>query len=173
MINRVISYKSKAILLTLYKSLVRPHLEYCTLAWSPYYEKDRSLLEKVQHRFTRMIPGLNALSYEDRLDILGLWWLEDRRNRADLLEMFKMVIEVSSVRFASIFWTINHRNNRGHILKVAKHRSRLDLRKYFFSERVISRWNCLEQNCIQQTTINGFKQSLKEKRKKEKVFFID
>ena len=50
--NRVISFKSKTVLLTLYKSFVRPHLEYCTPVWSPYYEKDKFLLEKVQHRFT-------------------------------------------------------------------------------------------------------------------------
>ena len=173
MTNCVISFKSKAVLLTLYKSLVRPHLEYYTPAWSPYYEKDKSLLEKVQHRFTRMIPGLNALSYENRLNILGLWSLEERRNRTDLLEMFKMFIGVSSVRFDSIFELSTNRNTRGHTLKVVKHRSRLDLRKYFFSEHVISRWNSLEQYCIQKTTINGFKQSLNEKRKKDKGFFMD
>ena len=76
MINRVINFKSKAVLLILYKSLVRPHLEYCTPAWSPNYEKDKSLLKKVQHQFIRKILGLNALSYEDRLDIPGLWLLE-------------------------------------------------------------------------------------------------
>ena len=98
MINSVISFKSKAVLLNLYKSLVSPHLEYYTLAWSPYYEKDKSPLKKMQHRFTRMISRLNALSYEDRLDILGLWSLEERMNRADLLKMFQMFIGVSSVR---------------------------------------------------------------------------
>jgi len=46
MIKRTISYKSRGILLQLYKSLVRPHLEYCTVAWSPYYQKDKNLLEK-------------------------------------------------------------------------------------------------------------------------------
>ena len=53
MINRVISYKSKAVLLTLYKSLVRPQLEYCIPIWSPHYEKDKTFLEKMQHRFTK------------------------------------------------------------------------------------------------------------------------
>jgi len=48
------------------------------------------LLERVQHRFTHMIPGFRQLSYETRLDRLRLWTLEERRNRADLLEVFKM-----------------------------------------------------------------------------------
>ena len=113
MINRVTSYKSKAVLLTLYKSLVRLHLEYCTPAWSLSFEKDKSLLEKVQHRFTRMIPGLNALSYVERLDIQGLWSLEEGRNSADLLE-FRLYGLIAS------FLSTN-RNTRGHTLKVAKH----------------------------------------------------
>ena len=60
------------ILLNLYKSLVRPHLEYCTAAWSPHCVKDKELLERVQRRFTRMIPELKQLAYADRLDILKL-----------------------------------------------------------------------------------------------------
>jgi len=58
MIRRTIRHKSKDILLPLYKTLVRPLIEYCTPAWSPHYCKDKILLEKVQHRFTRLIPGL-------------------------------------------------------------------------------------------------------------------
>ena len=57
MIKRTIIYKSPDILLPLYKTLVRPLVEYCTPAWSPHYSKDKVLLEKIQHRFTRMIPG--------------------------------------------------------------------------------------------------------------------
>ena len=85
-----IQYKSKSVLLCLYKTLVRPHLEYCTQIWSPHYAKDRQLLEKVQHRFTRMVPGMKVLPYNERLRQLGLWTIEERRNRADLIEMFKM-----------------------------------------------------------------------------------
>ena len=50
MYNRTIKYKSKSVTLGLYKTLVRPHLEYCTPAWSPHYVKDKHMLEKVQHR---------------------------------------------------------------------------------------------------------------------------
>ena len=89
MINRTITSRDKRILLSLYKTLVRPHLEYCSPAWSPYYKKDKQLLERVQHRFTRMLPGLKSLEYDDRLKALGMWSLEERRNRADLLEVFK------------------------------------------------------------------------------------
>ena len=42
-----------------------------------------ALLELIQHRFTRMVPGLKSLPYEERLDRLGIWTLEERRNRAE------------------------------------------------------------------------------------------
>jgi len=76
-INRAIFYKSKEVMLSLYKTLVRPHLEYYTVAWSPHYVKDKVLLERVQRRFTRMVPELKELSYPDRLKKLGLWSLEE------------------------------------------------------------------------------------------------
>ena len=61
------------------------------------------MLKKVQHRFTRMVPGMKELPYKDRLKQLGLWTLEESRNRADLLEMFKMLIGKSSPKFESLF----------------------------------------------------------------------
>jgi len=67
MINRTIVYRHTDILLKLYKSMVRPHLEYCTVAWTPYYIKDKVLIQKVQRRFTRIIPSVSKLPYEQRL----------------------------------------------------------------------------------------------------------
>jgi len=98
MINRTIVYKSPENLVHLYKSLLRPHLEYCTAAWSPHYVKDKVLIEKIQRRFTRMILALKNLQYEDRLRELKLWTLEDRRVHADLIEVFKIVKGLSSIK---------------------------------------------------------------------------
>ena len=55
---------SDVIMLRLYKSAVRPHVEFCTAAWSPYYQKNKDLLDRIQHRFTRMIPEHKDLPYE-------------------------------------------------------------------------------------------------------------
>ena len=79
MIRRTMAYRSPDILTRLYKSLVRPHLEYCVSAWSPHYVKDRERLERVQHRFTRMVPGLKGLEYGRRLERLNLLILEERK----------------------------------------------------------------------------------------------
>jgi len=103
LINRTIVYRDTDILLRLYKSLVRPHLEYCVPAWAPHYLKDKALIESIQRRFTRMIPSIRKFSYEERLMKLGLWTLEDRRIRADLVEVNKMVYGLSSVRLNTFF----------------------------------------------------------------------
>ena len=74
-INRTIEYRHTDILLRLYKSLVRPHLEYSISAWSPNYSKDKVTIERIQRRFTKMIASVRDLLYKKKL---GLWSLEDK-----------------------------------------------------------------------------------------------
>jgi len=113
MINRTIVYKYSQNLVRLYKSLVRPLLGYC-IAWSPHYVKDKALLERIQRRFIRMIPGLKNLKYEDRFRELNLWTLEDRRVRADLIEVFKIVSGLSSIKPETFVVFDNKGITRGH-----------------------------------------------------------
>ena len=86
----MIKSKSKDIMLPLYKSMVRPHSDYCIQAWKPYLRKDVDKLEKVQRRATQMIEGLEGLGYLERLSILYLTTLETRFLRADLIEVYKI-----------------------------------------------------------------------------------
>eukprot|EP00061_Rhincodon_typus_P000919 g13192.t1 len=72
-------YKSRDVVLRLYKALVRPHLEYCVQFWVPYLRKDVLALEQVQRRFTSMVPGVKSLTYEECLRTLGLYLMEFRR----------------------------------------------------------------------------------------------
>ena len=72
MMRRTLKYKTKDVITRLYKSLVRPHLEYCIQAWRPHLVKDINVLERVQHRATKMIPELSHMCYEDRLKECGL-----------------------------------------------------------------------------------------------------
>ena len=57
MINRNLKCKAKKVILPLYKSIVRPHLDYCVQSWRPHYRRDIDKLEKVQKRATRMVEG--------------------------------------------------------------------------------------------------------------------
>ena len=65
----------------LYSGLVRPHLEYASVAWAPRWKRERDALEQVQRRATRMIPGISHLPYPERLENLQLPTLEYRRKR--------------------------------------------------------------------------------------------
>ena len=94
-LSRTVKFRNVDIMVRLYKSLVRPHLEYSTSIWNPHYEKDKVLLEKVQRRFTKLFKDLRSREYDERLKIGGLWSLEERRHRSDLL-VFKMVRGLSA-----------------------------------------------------------------------------
>ena len=82
MLKRSFKFLSRDLFLFLYRTYIRPHLEYCAPSWSPYLAKDIDALERVQHRATKLVKSLSALSYEDRLVSLQLQSLYCHRQRA-------------------------------------------------------------------------------------------
>ena len=137
MIRRTSACKEKAIILKLYKALVRPHLDYCTQAWRPHYQKDINTLEAVQKRATRMVSGLQETSYDSRLALLGITMLETRHIRADMLEVFKIMQGLDKIDTISVF-TMNTQDTRGHKWKFYKKSVRTDYSKFKFSNRVVT-----------------------------------
>ena len=141
MIRRNITYKDKSLIVPLYKAIVSPHLEYCIQEWSPYLRKDIYMLDKIQRRATKLIPGLRDLRYEERLNECGLTTLETRRLRGDKIEMFKILNGYENIE-SNIFFEINESKiTRVHNYTLVKKQSRLDVRKYSFSQRTINIWN--------------------------------
>ena len=157
MIRRNITHKVKSLIVPLYKAIVRPHLEYCIQAWSPYLRKDIDMLEKIQRRATKLIPELRDLRYEERLKECGLTTLETRRLRGDQIEVFKILNGYENIDSNIFFEIKKSKITRGHNFTLVKKQSRLDVRKYSFSQRTINVWNKLSTDCVHATSVNVFK----------------
>ena len=160
LIRRTIKFKRKDIIVRLYKALVRPKLEYCIQAWRPHLRKDIKSLEQIQHRATKMIPECRNQEYEARLRSTGLISVEDRYTRGDLIQVFKILKGIDKVEYSDFFKLVQDRRTRGHQYKIVKSRSRLDLRKHFFSQRVVNICNSLPSIVVEADSVNSFKNRL-------------
>jgi len=159
-INRNVSYRSEEVIRKLYCAYVRPHLEYCIQAWSPSYEKDCWLLERVQKRATKMVNGISNLAYEERLKKLNMFSLRYRRLRGDLIEVFKFVNGLERGYLGEMFEFNRNDAIRGHKFKIKVNHSRTRLRQTFFTNRVVEHWNQLPENIVSSSTLNIFKNSI-------------
>ena len=144
--------------LNLYNSLVRPLLEYCVQAWSPNLEKDITLLENVQRRATKIVKDLKNVEYPERLKRLKLIKLEDRRTRGDMILTYRLLNGLEGIDYRKFFKLDDGPYNlRGHSKKLDKPRPTLDVRKFFFSHRVIDKWNNLNEEEVTAPNTRVFK----------------
>ena len=157
---RTITYKSKDIMIPLYKALIRPIIEYANPVWNPYTRKYIDLIEDIQHYFTRCIIGMNNQSYESRLKKLKLPSLEFRRIRGDLIEVYKICQHIYDPITTSQLLTFAHSNTRSHDYKLNKPRCNTKQFQYFFSNRVVNLWNNLPADVVSAPTTNSFKNKI-------------
>lgn len=171
-VKRTMKHLNAACGPTLYKSLVRPILEYGNSAWCPSTARQREALEKIQRRATRWICPKNMV-YERRLRFLKLPSLSHRRRRGDLIEVFKYFRNEKV--YNSLKFTINKAGRtRGHSLKITKHRWRLNVRGRAFANRVINDWNSLPSGVVEAKSLDSFKARLdRHWENTESVFRVD
>ena len=160
LIKRNFSYINVDTFSQLYKALIRPHLEYGQLIWSPRFIRQSKKIENVQRRATKIVPCLKDLPYESRLRKLKIPTLKYRRLRGDMLNVFKILNDDNLGSCHLLPLNVSKYSTRGHNKKLLKGRFKCNLRKYSFSLRVTNTWNSLSNKTINAETTNQFKKFL-------------
>ena len=153
----------------LYKSLVRPHLEYASCVWNPVYKEDIIRIEAIQRKATKLIPELSQLSYAERLRALELPSLYYRRLRTDILFIYNYTHQNIKLN-TSTHCTVCRNNDdmltpctagtRGHPFRyrIQHHHT---IRKNFITSKVLHHWNRLSTHTVTACSTDSFKGRLR------------
>lgn len=156
-IKRTFHCLDKDIFLQLYKSLVRPILEYGNIIWFPRLKRQSADIERVQRRATKLIYSIKDLSYENRLRYLNLPSLKARRFRGDLIQTYKIFNGVDDIEAGCFFEFPVTNITRNSTDKIQKKHFNTNIRKYAYSYRIVDAWNSLTINTKRAPNINTFK----------------
>lgn len=150
-------YVDVSMMKKLLVAFIRPILEYAAVVWSPHLKKHINKLEKVQRAATRWVPELRNLTYQERLEQMNLTTLEERRERGDLITLYKCVNGLEFIDRDN-FITPAVGRTRGHSRKLARNRGKKDVKKFSFPTRTIEKWNALPEKVVCAKTIHSFKE---------------
>ena len=164
--------REQNFLLTAYKTLIRPKLEYACTMWSLGYLGDLRSLERVQKRWTREIRGLEDLPYSERLRRLNLFSVQGRLLRSDMVLTWKIFAGECAIHPSQLF-ELSASARRGHPRKIFLPRSNLEIRRRFFAIRVIHTWNALSEETACAATLRIFKRLLHRDLGQELFNYVD
>ena len=160
-ISRAFHYRDRHVFVNLYKIYVRPHLEFCTSTWSPWTEADLNTLEQVQKCAIHMIFGLHSESYEEKLKELNLLSLKERKERADMIQAFKILQGFSDVNPSTWFSRFNHsrvtRNATDPSNLEIQVKSRTNVRSNYCNVRVPRKWILIPSVIKETSTVSILK----------------
>jgi hypothetical protein len=162
-IRRSFQQRDPKLMMSIFNTYVRPHIEYAVQVWNPCLQKYKDILESVQRRFTRMIDGMDGLSYEERLTVLEIPSLEDRRRQLDLIQAYKFHYGIDSIDhrlFTPVQESHNQFTRNASKMNFVIQPARLNIRKHFFTNRVTSEWNNLPETVQRAPSLAIFKSRL-------------
>ena len=160
-IKKVFGKRKLDTIIPLYKTFVRPHLEYNSTIWSPHTKKNEKIIEKVQKRMCNLIYGSHSsLSYQEKLKSAGLLSMKTRRLKHDLISVYKMKNNLIDLNFEDFFQTNQYKKTRGSIFKLVVPKSNKIIRQHFFTCSIIKHWNQLKSSDINAWNINLFKKKV-------------
>ena len=160
LVHKCFLSKNRDTLAKAFTTYVRPLLEYGTCVWSPHQLEHIRKIESVQRRFTKKLDGLDGCSYQTRLKLLGLDSLELRRLHQDLIFTYKTVFGLIDINCSRFFTVSPCSRTRGHAYKLFVNNSNIDVRKYFWCNRVVRVWNGLPAEQQNFSSIIAFKKFL-------------
>lgn len=164
LLKRTFTHWNATLFKTLFSTFVRPHLEYCVSVWNPYLQEDIKKIEAVQRSATKLVPIIRDLTYESRLEYLGMTTLEQRRERGDLLQFYKINCGLNSLDWVrpptkpcKLQDQGPAKNTRSAESRLTREFAKCRQRENFFLNRLVSNWNSLPPEVVASQNTNTFK----------------
>ena len=164
-------YMDREMMRKIITTLIRPKLEYAATVWSPHLKKHIRKLERIQRAATKLVPELENLPYSERLREMDLPTLEERRERGDLITIYKLLNGLEEVDKIDLMIPAGEgrENMRGHAMKLRKPRCMSDIKKYSFPYRAIDTWNGLKEEVVMAHSVSDLKNRLDKHRYRDRT----